>query len=219
MKGLMTYTAVAGIALLTATLNIPSGNDSVKVTSSEISTVPKSQTGPSPLGGVVPPLDLSAASPLDGAWERSRTRSEPHGHEACASGCAVSHHPTPRLTTDHCRTLLAEYQQEPFDQGSESLDALLYFDSQTRFQLRKDSLRELLDADHLTFLQRELSRDQAIVSLRMIDQHGKVRAGFPATEVPQHVRQVFECDVDNLQPLVCSGTVKRVGKNHIWQRL
>jgi hypothetical protein len=115
--------------------------------------------------------------------------------------------------------LLAAYQHEPIDRESDAFDELLYFGAQTRFQLRNESLRKLLDTEHLMLLNRELSRERAMVSIRLLDQHGKVRAECPATEVPQHVRQVFECDVYDLQPLVCSGTVKRVGKNHIWQRL
>jgi len=216
MKSLLAYSACLGLTLLAASLNGPLGDDSADDTLLQVSSVPSTPTDRTVLGGVVAPLDLS---PVDRAWNKPRTRSEPHGHQACATGCAVSHHPTPRLTTKRCQALLAEYQQQPFDQESESLDALLYFGAQTRFKLRSDSLRELLDADHLTLLERELSRDRAIVTIRLLDQHGKVRAECPASEVPQHVRQVFECDVYDLQPLVCSGTVKRVGKNHIWQRL
>ena len=210
MRVLLTCTPFLALALIAAAVNGPGTSKSAPATQSP------SRPG---LGGVVPPLDLSVESPLDRVWEKPRAHSEPHGHQACATGCAVSHHPTPRLTRDRCRALLAEYQQTPFALESASLDALLYYGAQTRFQLRQASLRDLLDAKHLTFLERELSRERAIVSLRLIDQHGNVRAECPATEVPQHVRQVFKCDVYDLQPLVSSGTVKRVGKNHIWQRL
>lgn len=219
MKGLMTHTSLLGLALVAASLGLPLHTETTSHSQSAVLPARDGHPDSVRLGGVVPPLDLSSYPSRDPNWQSPRARSEPHGHESCASGCAVSHHPTPRLTKDRSRALLAEYQQEPFDQESESLDALLYFGAQICFQLRNDSLRDLLDADHLTYLEHELSRDRAIVSIRLLDQDGKVRAELPATGVPQHVRQVFECDVYDLQPLVCSGTVKRVGKNHIWQRL
>lgn len=170
------------------------------------------------LGGVVPALQIGETTSTE-SWQKPRAHSEPHGHQQCASGCAVSHHPTRRLSVDECRDLLVAYQETPFDQQSDALDALLYYGVQTQVRLRKESLRNLLDTEHVQSLNKELSRDRAVVAIRIVDQSGKVRANLPPTEVPQHVRQVFEFDVYDIQPLICSGTVKRVGKNHIWQRL
>jgi len=205
MKLALVFTVLLGSALVATTFTTSNERQS-------------SLTIETNLGGVVPPLELPAITSAD-AQRRPRAHSEPHGHAACASGCVVSHHPTRHLSLDECHDLLAAYQRLPFDQASETLDALLYYGAQTRNRLRNTTLAELLDKQHVQFLKRELSRERVLVAIRLVDQFGTVRAQLPPTAVPQHVRQVFELDVADLQPLLCSGTVKRVGKNHVWQRL
>ncbi len=183
---------------------------------------PREQALPAhPPSGLVPPLPIgTAAAELPrAAAAQSRARSEPHGHHICAAGCAVSHHPTPRLSAAQCRRLLAQYQQQPYDQESDALDQLLSYGGQAAAHLRDAALAGLLDEQHRRFLQRELGRSRVFVSLRIVDEHGRTRADLPSTGVPQHVRQVFDMDVVDWQPLVCSGTVKRVGLHHLWQRL
>lgn len=176
-------------------------------------------TDDKPIGGVVPPLELGPQSLAGSAWQKPRAHSEPHGHELCASGCAVSHHPTKRLSKTECRELLRRFQRDPVEHDSDALDALLYYGAQTQFRLRDEELRKLIDTQHLEVLEQELARGTAVVSIRLLDEMGAVRAELPATKAPQHVRQVFDLDEFDMQPLVCSGTVKRVGKDHIWQRL
>jgi len=218
MKSIGVMFSLIGAALVAASLGSPQrAEDKFGLPATKVKPVdPTAMAGL--LGGVVPPLQVGQATSIQ-SWEKPRAHSEPHGHQQCASGCAVSHHPTQRLSIAECQSLLVAYQKTPFDQQGDALDALLYYGVQTQVRLRNQLLSDLLDADHLRFLKTELSRDRAIVAIRLVDQFGKVRANLPPTEVPQHVRQVFKFDVHDIQPLICSGTVKRVGKNHIWQRL
>jgi hypothetical protein len=46
-----------------------------------------------------------------------------------------------------------------------------------------------------------------------------VRSWLDPTEVPFDRRHVFEMEASGVQPLVTSGTVKRVGLYHLWTRL
>jgi hypothetical protein len=143
---------------------------------------------------------------------------EPHGHAVCASGCAASRHPTGKLSADAFRSLLAQFATEPVDETSLALETLLFYGRQTRDLLAShgsaplDPLREAV-------LQRELQYTHATVEIRVVDEKGTVRSWLPPTRVPLDRRHVFAMEVRGVQPLVTSGTVKRVGLYHLWTRL
>jgi hypothetical protein len=147
-----------------------------------------------------------------------RATFHPHGKQLCASGCAVSNHPTRELTAPIYHALLEQYAREPLDGTSFALESLLYFGRQTRQFLASDGAGPL-DGERAAFLCRELGRTHARLSIRVVDEAGDVRASLPPTRVPLDRRHVFEMDVRDVQPLVTSGTVKRVGLNHLWVRL
>lgn len=148
---------------------------------------------------------------------RSRATSHPHGEQMCASGCALSRHPTPKLSEDAFRELLVAYSRETFDRESAALNELIFFGSQTA-QLLKSFTGDL-PAQHALFLKRSLALQNFRVELRVVDELGVVRVALPPTSVPQHVRQEFAMKVNDFPPAVTSGTIKRVGLNHVWQRL
>ena len=147
-----------------------------------------------------------------------RATFHPHGEEVCASGCAASHHPTEQLTQSRFEQLLADYSVEPIDEAGEAFETLLYYGRQVTVLLERrgtgplDSLRAVL-------LKQELARGHAEVSIRMVDESGVVRASLPPTLVPLDRRHEFELVPHNLQPLIASGIVKRVGRDHLWTRL
>jgi hypothetical protein len=76
-----------------------------------------------------------------------------------------------------------------------------------------------LDAERSRFLWNELARSHAHVSIRLVDEHGEIRSWLEPTEVPFDRRHVFNMKTRRVQPLVTSGTVKRVGLYHLWTRL
>lgn len=143
---------------------------------------------------------------------------EPHGRQICASGCAASRHPTKTLTREHFEDLLVACTYEPMDQTNNALEELMYFGRQARKMIESHGFGSL-DSKRAEFLWDQLKRDKAKVSIRVVDKSGAVRTWAEPTSVPFDRRHVFDMKIDKLQPLVTSGTVKRVGLNHIWARL
>ena len=141
-----------------------------------------------------------------------------HGEEVCASGCAASNHPTKELTRAYFHELLQQFATEPMDETSFALESLLYFGRQT-VALLKEEGDYPLDPLRSNFLRDELRKTHALVEVRVVDEHGEVRTWLPPTRVPLDRRHEFDMQVKNVQPLITSGTVKRVGLYHLWNRL
>lgn len=142
----------------------------------------------------------------------------PHGKAFCASGCVLSNHPTATLEKAEFERLLASYAGAPVPETSAALEALLYYGSQTR-RLLQGSGAGPLDSERTDFLKRELARDHALVSFRLVDENQRVRARFSMARVPLDIRHVYDVQSADLPPLVASGTVKRVGLHHLWTRI
>ena len=178
--------------------------------------------------GLVPPIHLPGSLPLTPASGSGTTTDllahdskalfEPHGDQICASGCAASRHPTKTLTQAHFEQLLVELTYEPLNQTNNALEELMYFGPQTRQMIETHGVGDL-DSQRAEFLWDQLKYDRAEVSIRVLDDSGNVRTWIEPTTVPFDRRHVFEMETNNVQPLVTSGTVKRVGLNHIWARL
>lgn len=147
-----------------------------------------------------------------------RAAAHAHGASTCASGCGPHNHPTPLLTVPEFRRLLSEYADGPLDESNAALEALLHYNRQTTALLQQLGSKPL-DSERATFLRRELSRDHVLWSFRVVDEAGLVRAEMEDMRVPLDRRHVFDMEVHRLQPLITSGTVKRVGLHHLWTRI
>lgn len=143
---------------------------------------------------------------------------EAHGEFLCASGCAVSRHPTSTLTNPRFERLLNAFADGPMEETNDSLEELVYFGPQTRKLMESVGVGDL-DAERASFLWNQLTYTHARISIRVVDDQGEVRTWIAPTRVPFDRRHVFEMKTSNVQPLVTSGTVKRVGLNHLWTRL
>jgi len=141
-----------------------------------------------------------------------------HGEQLCASGCAASRHPTDSLSEEYFNELMAEYSQQSMTQDSPALEKLLYYGPQTRKLIEQNGFSPL-NSERATFLWEELETTHAKISIRVIDESGTIRTWLEPTLVPFDRRHVFKMETSNLQPLVTSGTIKRVGLNHLWVRL
>ena len=177
--------------------------------------------------GLVPPIQLPGVFPIQGSVALRHQDDfshdvgalfEPHGDQVCASGCAASRHPTETLTQEHFDQLLVEYTYEPMDQTNNALEELMYFGPQTRKMIEAHGVGQL-NSERATFLWDQLKYNAAKVSIRVVDSSGEVRSWSDPTEVPFDRRHIFEMQTNNVQDLITSGTVKRVGLNHIWIRL
>ncbi len=147
-----------------------------------------------------------------------RAHAHPHGHQVCASGCALSNHPTAKLSAQAFHELLSEFANGPISEDSKALEALLFYGSQTKRLVDADGTFPL-DERRAAFLSRQLLQNHAVVSFRIIDRHNAIRATLRPTLVPLDIRHEFQVDGNRLQPMEASGTVKRVGLHHLWTRI
>lgn len=162
------------------------------------------------LSALVQPIRLQA---LDESPSHL-AHAHPHGTKICASGCALSNHPTRQLTTERYAGLLADLQvatrREP------ALDELLYYGPQTAAELATG--RDGLSAIDRMLLRSELQRDHVLVEMNLTTVDGDVLANLPPQLVPLDLRHEYELLTDQLPPLEVSGTVKRVGRYDLWTR-
>jgi hypothetical protein len=149
----------------------------------------------------------------------------PHASKAhklppqCASGCAVVPDAVRKvLDDDALDALLVTYADSPAGEDSDALSELLFYASQTRARLAEDD-RPTLPGDHEAVLRRELARTTARIELRVIDEHGQVRAWMDATRVPLGEKQHIHLDNKNLPGVTASGTVLRTSLYHLWTRI
>jgi hypothetical protein len=94
--------------------------------------------------------------------------------EECTTGCSLAKHAIPDFTPYDFEKTLAAYAALPATQVSEELEKLLFYGSRTK-QLLEEVGTADLPAGHLAYLQTELDRDQAVVSLRLVDDANVVR--------------------------------------------
>ena len=173
--------------------------------------------------GLVPPISVPHEATRTAFHGHKLTHDqnaifEPHGEQICASGCAVSRHPTGKLTRQRFEQLLKNCCGQPLDETNWALEELLYYGPQTCQLIKQFGCGEL-DEKQVTFLREQLQFTHAKISIRVVDQHGVIRTWLDQSHVPFDRRHVFEMETRDLQPLVTSGTVKRVGLNHLWTRL
>ena len=174
---------------------------------------------------------------FDSQSHDERAAHHAHGDKVCASGCAVSNHPTEYLPAWKYKKLMLRFAKEPLptkltsksastvsssatDDSDEptALDELVYYGRQTRDYLSIEGTFGI-DQDYVKFLSEQLACNHAKIQIRVVDEHGVVRTWLPATRVPFDRRHVFDMEEKDLQPLVTSGTVKRVGLDYLWVRL
>jgi hypothetical protein len=163
---------------------------------------------------------------IDAGDGSGRATAHPHGKQTCASGCASDQHPTPPLLKEEFQRLMALYAHEPMSDQSEGLETLLYYGRQSLLYL--DQLGPgPLDKQREEFLRRELyvsptkiDRLHVLVELRVVDEFGVVRVWNKPAPVPLDKRFGFEFTTNDYQRIEEStGTVKRVGLYHLWQRI
>ncbi len=170
-----------------------------------------------PLAEYFEPGDHTAN--FDGDPESSRALAHPHGKRACASGCAADQHPTPFLLKDEFNRLVGLYAREPMSDQSEGLETLIYYGRQSRLFLDRLGSGPL-DPQRAEFLRHELKRTHVYVELRVVDEFGVVRVWNRPARVPLDKRFGFEFATKDYQRIEEStGTVKRVGLYHLWQRI
>jgi len=137
----------------------------------------------------------------------------------CGPGCASANDAPGQLTASEIDELLARYSLEPMAQGSEALETLLFAHHQVEPLIRaRETLP--LDPKREAFLRAELAKSSAWLDMRIVDALGVERVRLGAMRVELGVKQhVAPSRLVRLQALEVSGTVRRVGVDHLWTRL
>ena len=180
-----------------------------------IASSAKSVAGAEPRGGfevdiVVPKVVTNARGTEPGA--------APAEGEACTTGCSLAKHAIPDFTEEMFAEALASYATSAATETSEALDTLLFYNKRTTELL--DTLGHgPLSEDHVSFLRSELARDQAVVSIRMVDENGVVRVSYGPEKVSLGKKQhLAPSETGNLFAMEFNGTVMRTGLNYLWSR-
>ena len=141
-----------------------------------------------------------------------------HIETGCGCKSKTDKHPIEPLTQIEFENWLGTYGKGPVSDESLALDTLVCHFKQVRYLL--DELDESpLDQAHMDFLSRELTRDHAMVSLRVVDDAGATRLATTSVRVPIGVKQHLQAQIrDRVQPAEFNGTVKRVGLDYLWAR-
>ena len=165
-----------------------------------------------------PPADRPIAVYVPGASAAPVDQHHPMPSQ-CASGCDVL--PPALLVTLSAEAIaenLAAYAKGDPEAQSQALDTLLFYAADTRAFLDAHP-SALSQTAHRQTLQRELSRAQAEIELRVKDDSGVVRAFIPSLKVPLGQKQHLRLQHRALPGLVASGTVLRVGRDRLWTRI
>ncbi|MCZ6689292.1 MAG: hypothetical protein O7H41_06785 [Planctomycetota bacterium] len=142
----------------------------------------------------------------------------PSDPQGCAAGCAAIPISDPDLTRDEFEDLLVRLAREPLNEMSPALETLLFYGPRAARLLAIHGAAAL-DSAGARFLEKELARQEIWVAMRLVDEKGTVRARMAPTRIPLGERRHLRVEeATDLQPPEFSGTVRRVGLNHIWTR-
>lgn len=137
--------------------------------------------------------------------------------EECTTSCSLKKHPIPKFDYEDYRQALADYTKRPARDGGEALDQLLFHGSHTEDLIDVYGVGELPE-EHKLYLSEQLSRRNAVVSLRMVEPDGTVRVSYGPMKVPLGQKQHLSPMGENLQAMEFNGTVMRTGVNYLWSR-
>jgi hypothetical protein len=136
----------------------------------------------------------------------------------CVGSCSAVPDGHPSLTSERFSKLVGAFAGEPRTADSPALEDLLFHHVAARRLLGERGAKPL-DFARESLLRRELARTHALLEVRVRDREGKLRLTLKPTRVELGVKQHLFPPVVDLQPVEVSGTVKRVGLDHLWVRL
>lgn len=160
--------------------------------------------GPAAAPKVYLPVPTADLSPVEGG---------------CKSGCAfVRPADQAGLSAVELEQLLAEVARMPLGAESPALDTLLFNDAALRARLEHAPPGVDLGAWG-PVLHREVAKRAVWFSLRLVDEHGVVRAELPDTLIGLGEKKHVGIDrTVDLPPFSANGTWVRVGRDFVWYR-
>jgi len=140
------------------------------------------------------------------------------GKEECTTSCSLAKHPIPPYTELDFEMARAKYAAADPEAATEGLETLLFYGPQTEDFFAEFGHGEL-SAAHQVVLRRELSRTEAMVTLRLVDEDDEsVRAVYGPNSVPVGKKQHLATVGEGLLAMEFNGTVMRTGVNYLWSR-
>ncbi len=138
--------------------------------------------------------------------------------EECTTSCSLAKHPIAPFDELDFELALAKYAKAKPESEDAGLETLLFYGPDTKRYLEALGYGEL-DAAHRAVLDRELAREEATVTLRLVDEHDeRVRAIYGPHAVPIGKKQHLATVGDGLLAMEFNGTVMRTGVNYLWSR-
>lgn len=137
----------------------------------------------------------------------------------CAGSCSLpgGYTDTDQLSESAFLGWLMQWAEEPVGAPTLALETLLFHGHRSEELLAVHGHR--LDAEHLDFLTRELSRHTVRMEMRLVDEHGAIRGTLDSGMFPLKEKQhIAFADTGSLGWLETGGKVKRVGLEHVWSR-
>ncbi len=140
------------------------------------------------------------------------------GKEECTTSCSLAKHPVPPFDELDFEMARAKYATANPEAASEGLETLLFYGPRTQ-EFLKEFGHGALSQAHQDVLRRELSRTEAQVTLRLVDEDdGAVRAVYGPNAVPIGKKQHLATVGEGLLAMEFNGTVMRTGVNYLWSR-
>lgn len=137
----------------------------------------------------------------------------------CQGSCMFTKQKKDELSELQVDALLREVGAGPVGEETEALDTLLFHDDETRARLASGEAPQL-SPEWDAWFRDQLARTQAYFSLRIMDEHGAVRATVPETAMALGVK--LHMEVDNgihTGPFNANGTLVRVASDRVWIRM
>lgn len=163
-----------------------------------------------------PPADPGSAR-VDAAQVRVYVP-EPVGKSkrpGCQGTCQVE---SPEALKDaDADALLAKVNAMPVGTDSLELDTLLFHDHETGHRLDVNEAK--VSAEWEAFIRKELRRKNVRVAIRVVDETGAERAHIEDYWVIGVRGHHMVHDVKGVPPFEASGTLVRVGREHLWVRM
>lgn len=140
--------------------------------------------------------------------------------KGCQGGCTLVRDPKDALSSLQIEALLNTATRLEVGADSEALDTLLFHDNEVRAYFLVGQLPASVSPEWAAWLRHQLHRRTAAFSLRIIDEHGVVRAKVPPTPMALGMKLHMQVDDgDHTGPFNANGTIVRVGRDHVWIRM
>lgn len=139
--------------------------------------------------------------------------------DVCDTGCSAASSAIDELSVEEYLALIEAWAADPDREGGRALETLLFHGAQVPGLAAFHGTGSLRGSD-VAYLLREVARDHALLSVRLVNEAGEERLRLGPARVPLGEKQhLFPEHLSDLQPPEVSGTVRRVGVDHLWARL